>query len=237
MSNKTLEGPLRLDGAEIQVWSVELDQPAAVVAAMRERLPADERARADRFHFERDRRRFCVAHAALRDILAGQLGCGPGEVALRSGEYGKPALARSNAALEFNLSHAGEYALIALALGAQVGVDIEQARPIADIERLAAHTFSPAELAMLARCPPEQYVEAFFNCWTRKEAVIKALGLGLHCPLDSFDVTCLPGEPARLLRGPDSRQWSLAALAAPPGYAAALAVAGPPRPISRREWG
>lgn len=227
----------RLSGDEIEVWSIALEQPPAIVAALRETLPADERARADRFRFERDRRSFCVAHAALRAILAGQLGCEPGEVAFQTGAHGKPALAHRQPALEFNLSHSGDYALVALTLGAPVGVDIEQARPIADIERLAAHTFSPAEQATLASCPPAQYLAAFYNCWTRKEALIKALGLGLHCPLDSFDVTCLPGDPARILRGPPGGgHWSLAALDAPAGYAAASAVAGPPRPIVRREW-
>ena len=226
-----------LDGAEIEVWSIDLDQPAGLVAALRAALPPDEQARADRFHFARDRRRFCVAHAALRDILGRQLGQPPAEVTLRSGTYGKPALGPGRSSIEFNLSHAGEYALVALTLGAQVGVDIEQIRPIDNIRQLAAHTFSPAELARLERCPPDLYDQAFFNCWTRKEAVIKALGLGLHCPLDSFDVACLPGEPARILRGPPGgEQWTLAELAAPAGYAAAVVVAGPPRPIVRREW-
>jgi 4'-phosphopantetheinyl transferase len=232
-----MSAPPPLDGAEIQIWTVDLDQPDPLVAALRADLPPDERARADRFHFARDRRRFCVAHAALRAILGRHLGQPPAEVALRSGTYGKPALGTSRSPIEFNLSHAGEYALVALTLGAPLGVDIEQIRPIDDIRLLAAHTFSPAELALLERCPPDQYDQAFFNCWTRKEAVIKALGLGLHCPLDSFDVACLPGEPARILRAPPGdEQWTLAELAAPAGYAAAVVVAGPPRRIVHGNW-
>ncbi|HYF66402.1 MAG TPA: hypothetical protein VD886_26475 [Herpetosiphonaceae bacterium] len=119
-----------LAGGVIEVWSVGLERPAAAVAALHATLPADERARAERFRFERDRRRFSVAHAALRAILAARLGCAPGAVALLAGEYGKPALAGNRAGLEFNLSHAAEYALIALALDTPIGVDIEQPRPI-----------------------------------------------------------------------------------------------------------
>ncbi|HEX8557463.1 MAG TPA: 4'-phosphopantetheinyl transferase superfamily protein [Pyrinomonadaceae bacterium] len=219
----------RADGAEVHVWRVTpLTRPADEVAALRALLSEDEAARADRFRFERHRGHFIVARAALRRILGRYLGS-PGRL-LRFGynEYGKPSLAHPT--LRFNLSHAGEVALLAVTSGREVGVDVEAIRDDVEGEKLAEHFFSPGEVETLMSLPEAARARAFFDCWTRKEAFIKALGSGLSHPLDAFDVSLAPGEPAALLRTrADSREaarWTLRELEPGEGYAAAVAVEG-----------
>jgi 4'-phosphopantetheinyl transferase len=195
-------------------------------------LASDERERARRFHFERDQRRYIVRRGLLRTFLATYLGAEPARLQFRYGPFGKPELAQpwSPKALHFNLSDCGEVALYAFLRGTEVGVDIEQLRLLPDAEQISRRFFSAPENAVFRTVSDAQKEEAFFNCWTRKEAYIKAIGEGLSRPLDSFDVSLRPGEPAALLtvRGDseEAARWSLHHLEPRPGYLGALAVPG-----------
>ena len=215
---------------EVHLWRVPLDDSRTT--ELRATLSPDERARAHRFHFERDRRRFIVARGCLRTILGQYLKKDPARLTLTYSSYGKPLLADGPEPTDicFNLSHANELALIAVTRDRQVGVDIEFIRPDFASVKIATRFFSPQEVEVLRRLPAGQQAEAFFICWTRKEAYIKALGEGMSMPLDQFSVSLAPGSPAALLgnlRDPaEVSRWSLQDLFPGPGYVAALAVEG-----------
>ena len=218
---------LDLHPGQVDVWRISLDHPPATVKYLESALSAGESRRAARFRFPADRDRFIVAHGSLRDVLARYLNCRPGHLNFSTNEYGKPALKEHD--LEFNLSHSGDFALVAVTRNHNIGVDVERIRADMHLERLAERFFSPSEVSELAALPPEQKVLGFFNCWTRKEAYIKAQGLGLSLPLYSFDVSLTPLEPV-LIRAtrPDHREagrWSLLSLEVDPGFAGALAIA------------
>lgn len=227
---------------EVHLWQVAL----ACNREQRERLyatlDAEERARAARYHFRQLRDRFVVGRGALRAILGACLGIAPEAVRFRYGPHGKPALSQGTDrdGLCFNVSHSGALALIAVTRDRQLGVDLEQLRPELAEPAVAAHFFSPREVAALAQTPATEYPAAFFRCWTRKEALVKATGLGLSLPLDSFDVSLAADEPARLLatrwHPPQDERWSLVALPCAPGYVAALAVEGDDWRLVRHRW-
>ncbi len=227
---------------EVHVWRAALDQTASQRQYFQRHLAADERARAARLYFERDREHFIVARGVLRDILARYLNREPGSLSFRYGSHGKPALAGNDdeAGIRFNISHSRGMALCAVALGREVGIDIEQVRADLAIVEIAERFFSPREVATLLLLPALEQRPAFFRCWTRKEAYIKARGEGLSIPLDGFDVSLAPGEPAALLGvrpdPVDSIRWSLEDLDAAPGFAAALAVEGRGWRLSRWQW-
>lgn len=217
---------------EVHVWRASLDPPASRVRELHHTLAADESGRAARFHFQRDRRCFVVSRGLLRTILSRYLGTQPEQLRFCYDPHGKPALvtAAGQDTLSFNLSHSGNLVLYALARGRRVGIDLERIRDVIEYEQIAARFFSPRESAALQALPTSIKSEAFFNCWTRKEAYIKARGEGLSLPLDQFDVSLIPGEPAALLSTKGNSQevarWSLQALSPGPGYVAALAVEG-----------
>lgn len=215
-----------------------MDPPTAT--ALARTLTADEQARAARFVFERDARRFVVAHSALRAVLAGYLDVAPRALAFTQGAHGKPGLAGPDDGVSFNLSHSGEVAAVAVGWRRVLGVDVEQERPLPDRDALAARSFAPREQAALAALPEAERHAAFFRCWTRKEAFIKATGLGLAQPLEGFVVTLGPDEPARFLaiEGDPAElgRWTLHALHPPAGYAGALVVEGAPRAVAARAW-
>jgi 4'-phosphopantetheinyl transferase len=185
----------------VHVWRVALDVSTAQVERLRRLLSSDESQRADRFHLARDRRRFIVARGLLRLILSRYLQLHPSTLQFAYTAFGKPFLAQGTEGelLNFNVSHSDELALIACTRGRAIGVDIESIRPTIEYEQIAARYFSPTEYAHLCTLPLELRVRAFFRCWTRKEAYIKAHGAGLSVPLDRFAVSLVPGEPARLL--------------------------------------
>jgi 4'-phosphopantetheinyl transferase len=224
---------------EVDVWSIPLAQPDDLVARLTEALSPDERARAARFVFPRDRRRFAVARGALRSILAGYLGLTPSALAFAYGPRGKPRLA-DRADLDFNLAHSHELALCAVTAGRPVGVDVEWLRPLSDLLSVARTAFSPAELAALLAGSEAERPAAFFRCWTRKEAYIKARGDGLSLPLDAFDVSLAADEPPALLANrldpAEPARWTLHSLAPADGYLGALAVAGPPIGLRLLPW-
>lgn len=224
--------PLVLEPDEVHVWRARLEGRAAEVGDLERLLSPNERARADRFHFLKDREQFILARGTLRRLLSRYLGTEPERLPFRTTPYGKPFLPpeAGGDTLRFNLSHAGGLALYAVTLGRELGIDIEAIRPRVVQESVAERFFAPAEVAALRSLPPDQQPEAFFACWTRKEAYIKAKGEGLSIPLASFEVSLLPGEPAALHRTEtdpeEAARWSLTTLDAGAGYAAALAVEG-----------
>ncbi|HEX8149146.1 MAG TPA: 4'-phosphopantetheinyl transferase superfamily protein [Pyrinomonadaceae bacterium] len=234
--------PRRLSLArdEVHVWLIELAQPDAVVEGLARLLAERERERAGRFHFARDRRAFQVAKGATRQILAWYLNAEPRSLSFSEGAYGKPYLQSCD--IRFNLSHSGGLALLAVAREREVGVDVEEVRELEDFAQIAERFFSPAESRKLRGVAGPASATAFFNCWTRKEAFIKAVGEGLSHPLDTFEVTFLPGEEVELrCEAPASGRWLLAPLPVPEGYAAALVVErhapeGSAPTISRWRW-
>lgn len=231
---------LRLDVDEVHVWRASLEQDPEEVEALRASLSADERRRADRFHFERDRRHFTVGRGVLRDVLSRYLGGPPAALGFSLGEFGKPALSGDDGGLRFNLSHSHGLALCAVTRGREVGVDVEHLRDDFAGVDIAERFFSPAEVAALLSLPAHQRTRAFFDCWTRKEAYIKALGEGLSHPLHLFTVSLKPGEPARLVSTDDPREaarWSVVELSPREGYAAALAIEGSRPAILLLDWG
>ena len=214
---------------EVHVWQVNLDEHQA--ASLRPLLAADEVSRADRFHFAKDRDHFIVARALLRKLLAGYLGTDAAALRFAYAEKGKPSLADSERiAVSFNLAHSHGRALYAFSRGREVGVDLEFIREDLESEKIAGRFFSPAEVETLELVSPELRKQAFFECWTRKEAYIKARGDGLSLPLDQFDVSLGPGEPAVLLRNykepEEIARWTMRSLQAPSGYVAAMVVEG-----------
>ncbi len=232
---------LDLGPDDLHLWLVDLLGSEAEIEQVEQVLAPNEIDCARRFHFERDARRFVLAHGALRSILARYLGLRPADVVFHANAYGKPFLSPNPRAslpdLTFNLSHSGEFALVALARGRRVGVDIEQVRAEFAGGSIAERFFSPLEVRTLAALPGEQQTAAFFRCWTRKEAFVKARGEGLSLPLDSFDVTLLPGDrPALLCVADDpaeAARWSVHAVSidGTGTYEAALVLEGEPRTI------
>jgi len=226
-----IEAPLMLGADEVHVWRVDLETAPNEENRL-SILSADEQARAARFHFERDRMGFVSTRAILRKILGSYLATDPRTLIFKYSEKSKPSLGGSQAAsgLSFNVSHSGKLSLLAFTRSRQIGVDVEQIRRNSDMAAVAARFFSLAEQEQLAAVPGEQRDEAFFRCWTRKEAYIKATGEGLSLPLHQFDVSLAPGaQNALLATRPDpheAKRWSLCDLAVESGYQAALCVSG-----------
>ena len=209
----------------VRMWLIDLD--AADADAGASLLSSDETARASRFVFDRHRRRFIAGRSALRRILAAEAGRAPETLAFAYSPAGKPSLCGTGApALHFNLSHSDQWALVAVTHVGAVGVDIEKARPLPDVLRLAQTAFSAAELEELRGVPASHQQDAFFAGWTRKEAYIKARGDNLGT-LGDFDVSLAADRP-RLVRvsGAPSEpdRWALSSFVPVPGYAAALCV-------------
>lgn len=233
---------LALNQGEVHVWRAELDVPTSQAQRLQRTLAADERDRAHRFYFPRDQRRFVVARGLLRVILGRYLDCNLAQIRFCYGVYGKPALTRECGGnwLRFNVSHSHELVCFAIARGQEIGVDLELMRDDLVEEHIAEGFFSPREVAMLLNLPQSVQKEAFFNCWTRKEAYIKARGEGLSLPLNQFTVSLTPGEPAALLefKGEPVRSslYCLETLRPAPGYVGAVAVEGQILAIRRWTW-
>jgi len=226
----------------VYVWRIELTLREDQIQDCRKLLSPDENERADRFYFDRDRRQFIAAHRALRTILSEYLNILPRQVAYSYAANGKPELASGlrESGIKFNLSHSKELAIVAVTQGLCVGVDLEFVDPELAIEELSSTFFSQAEISTLRALPAERRRQAFFECWTRKEAYIKALGIGLTLPLDSFDVAFGPGVSAALLRTEVSveelSRWSIYDITVSESYVAALVVEGKMHRLQHRQW-
>jgi 4'-phosphopantetheinyl transferase len=224
---------------EVHIWTAHLDQGAKTIKQMRLTLSTDERVRADRFHFDRDREHFIVARGMLRTTLATYLEAEPAQINFSYSAYGKPALTTSPSSLSFNLSHSHGQCLLAVVSGREIGIDIEMLRDDVAHEQIAERFFSPREASKFRALPKQLHTAAFFNCWTRKEAFVKAHGKGLSLGLDQFDVSFVPGEPARLEYCAEPLNlinWSLSDIQVDGRYAAAVVVEGPPCRFLTREW-
>jgi len=231
-----------LEPAEVHVWRVTLARPEAEIRQHREWLSPIEIERADRYYFDRDRNRFTVARSVLRRLLGSYLRLDPRGVEFVYGPQGKPDVVapQNPSRLRFNLSHSGELALVAVSFDLELGVDVERIKPdFAGLE-IARRFFSPEECAKLEFVLPNARVDAFFDCWTRKEAYIKARGEGLAIPLDSFEVAFAPGEEPALLQVKTDHdvpsRWRFHALHPGPGYKAALAVEASDHELRLWEW-
>lgn len=215
---------------DVDVWVVSLPAGMPQAQSLRPLLSDVEKQRAERFHRNSDGAGFIVAHAALRLILGRRLQADPGALLFETGSQGKPFLVRQPGAadIRFNLSHSGDKAAIAVTRGRDVGVDIEHLVPRRSDLAVAKRFFSPAEIAALSGLSKAQRATGFFNCWTRKEAYIKARGEGLSIPLDSFDVSLAPGTPAALLASrfdpTDVDRWHFQDIPVGDEYVAAFAV-------------
>jgi len=220
----------------IDVWRWPLDVIAGELPRYVEALSDAEFARAGRFLRERDRLHFLVGRGGLREILSRYLGVSAKRLVFSYNAFGKPRLAGSKPPLRFNLSHSGGMAALAISDRYEVGADIEQILPLK--EDVAGHFFSEAERKALQKLPREDYLPAFYRCWTRKEAFVKAHGAGLSLPLDSFDVSIdEAGEPKLLRVEQDSeapRQWRFAEIAMPHGFVGVVAALTAGNKISLR---
>lgn len=227
---------------ELHLWLARLDLPDLPVGVLYQTLSPDEQERARRFRFGEDRRRFVVGRGVLRTILGSYTGAPPAQLRFAYSPAGKPRFAPETgqpaASLSFNLSHSGELALYAICLDRRVGVDIEQFRPQVAEDPIAERFFSPQEVDALRSLPPDEQAPAFFRCWTRKEAYVKACGEGLAIPLNRFVVTLRHGEPATLLDAGDENEqathWFLHSVDIAPGYEAAVAADSKPSLV--RYW-
>jgi 4'-phosphopantetheinyl transferase len=237
-------GSFQLASNEVHCWCASLDVPAETSARLYATLTCDERHRSSRFRFERDRQRFIVAHGVLRDVLRRYLQTTPSEITFAYNAFGKPDLSPVfGSGLKFNLSHSADLALIAVAADSNVGVDLECIRAQCDYAEIARHFFSTVEVDQLHALPSHLYAEAFFNCWTKKEAYLKARGEGLSIPLNSFSVP-LTTDPALtcvdLYRAPPdnvpAKRWSLCTLQPAPGYIGALAIGGSGWRLRQWQW-
>lgn len=219
----------------VHLWQARWpDQPdPKLLQEARCLLDSIELQRADRFHFERDQQRFIFARGMLKSVLSSYLNCPASATELVTLPHGKPALAtaRNPQGIEFNLSHSGNRAAIAVTSGTPVGVDIELMERLRDWQSLADHVFSAQELAELAGLPDARQVQGFLNGWTRKEAYLKAIGIGLIDDLQSIAVSLDPERPARLVRAwekPDQTgDWLLHSFTPEDGYIGALAIQNP----------
>jgi 4'-phosphopantetheinyl transferase len=225
----------QLSRDEVHIWTMQTHAPEATVAQFGRVLAPDEVQRASRFRFNHLRDSFVITHGVLRYLLARYLGLSPARICFVYGDKGKPGVA-SEANLHFNLTHSDDVAVIAFTTGCQVGIDVEHIRSLADMPQIADQCFSSEEVVELMLLPASEREHAFFRCWARKEAYIKAIGDGLSCALDSFRVTLLPDVPPRLVHIGGDRaaadMWALHDLSVAPDYAAALAYCDRPRSVS-----
>jgi 4'-phosphopantetheinyl transferase len=220
----------------VAVYAFDLDHPRAVVRRMERLLTDDEIDRAGRFLRQELRHRYIVGRAGLRIGLGAALRTAPAALRFEYGPHGKPTLPGTQ--LRYNLSHSDGVALLALATDAEVGVDVEAISTDIELDDMAGRFFSPRERVAYRRFDPADRPAAFFRCWTRKEAVIKAVGDGLSLPLDRFDVDIGTDNPRvmRFLGNPRPDDWTLLHVEAGHGYAGAVAVRAPGYRLVARRW-
>ncbi|MDB5808645.1 MAG: 4-phosphopantetheinyl transferase, HetI [Betaproteobacteria bacterium] len=214
------------------MWLIPLTVDSGCRQQCESLLSHDECTRAARFYFERHQTRYSVARGILRVLLGNYLNISPAAVSLLLTEFGKPVLAAPFSNVHFNLAHTGELAICAISRDYVPGVDIESAHRIVDHDALARRFFSEREFAWFKQISADQRHAAFLTCWTRKEAVAKAIGRGLHIPLDQIEVTVAPHEPPQLLSAPDCDpgDWTLCNVNAGDDFVAALAMHSPSAP-------
>jgi len=210
----------------IHIWLANIEEYIDNNVLFNNHLSAAELERSKQYKFKKDQDRFAAARNILRDLLAKYLDRPPKNIEIAYNNYGKPYIDHE---IKFNISHSYEIALFAFTKTGPIGVDIEKIQPIENIDDIATQYFSTKEVIDLLSINPNERIIAFFNCWTRKEALIKALGTGLSVPLNEFTVTLLPNEPAKISILPNihfQENWSVHSINDLENYAAALAVQG-----------
>ena len=233
---------LSLSTNDVHVWRASFHQLDALYESLEEVISVDERAKAKRYRFEDNRRDYILARGFLRFLLGLYTGQTPNELRFLYNPFGKPALAhvKNNRRITFNISHAYGFVVYAFSINRELGIDIERIRPEAAHDGVAERFFSAKEVQMLRTLPLHAQPQGFFNCWTRKEAYIKGKGEGLSIPLNQFDVSLIPGEPATLIESriypSDTDTWTLSALHMGTQYAAALAVEGSDWELHCWDW-
>ena len=215
--------------SDIQVWCASLEASLWDLTSFTDQLSADEKIRAERFHFTRDRDRYIIGRGLLRALLGGYLQRDPSDIKFNYGAYGKPALADkvNGRALEFNLSNSNDMVVYIFNWDDPVGIDIEYAHPMKDMDDFALQFFTPDECALIRSLPMEQKQKTFFKLWTCKEAYLKANGSGLTTPLNQVEVSFTNKDTASLIPlGNDHEQtmrWRLELFTPAEGYQASLA--------------
>jgi len=226
---------LTLADRELHVWRASLDLPAELLQRLAKTLSANEHERAGKFLIARTRERFVAARGLLRQLLGMYLGLDPEKIEFQYGPQGKPSLlARHDSNVSFSVSHSQAMGLFAFCSGREVGVDVEEVKEDFKGMQIASHFFSGEEIAGLAKLPPEQADKAFFECWTGKEAYVKARGEGLSFPLRNFSIGFVNRE--QVLRDEMGRAWSCYALEPAPGFAGAVVAAGEGWTLKYYDW-
>ncbi|MGE5431308.1 MAG: 4'-phosphopantetheinyl transferase family protein [Syntrophomonadaceae bacterium] len=232
------KGKCILNQNEVNIWRVNAGSVSS--SGLKDVLTPDELKKAYGYYFLKDQENFIISRGLLRVLIARYLNTSPLQINIHFNKYGKPYLKKSEGNLKFNVSHSNGTLLFAFTRNQEIGIDIEYIQhDFADLE-IARHFFSRAEILALSVLPEDARVIGFFNCWTRKEAYIKAIGRGLSIPLDSFDVSVVPGETAELVRvhnnSGGSKHWRIVDLEVGGKFSAALAVKGNPNEIKYYEW-
>ncbi len=233
---------LCLSDHDIHVWSALLDLPRPEIDKLSETLCSAEQERAARFRLERDRDRFVARRGILRRLIGGYLDIDPSDVAFSHHARGKLSLAGSEGRtpVHFNLSDSSGLALYSVGNSAPLGVDVERIRSVYDPDGISARFFSPRESRILAGLTAGDKLVAFFNCWTRKEAYLKATGEGITNSLPRIEVSFLPGEPPEIVSiagDPHAAaEWTLHSLAPASGYAGAVAIKAKGLKLSCWRW-
>jgi len=215
---------------EIHVWATTLTPTSADFETRAKTLSAEETERAHKFKFEKHRNRFIAGRGALRQILAPYLGANPTDLLFSYSSNGKPQLANDSAikGIHFNLAHSENVALVAVTRIGNVGVDVEHVRPVENVDHLVARFFSARENEAFQKVPDREKPVAFFNLWTRKEALLKATGEGITRSLSLVEVSFLPGEPAQLLAiagdAAKAAEWALRDFSPAKSFAGAVAI-------------
>src|SRR6266404_4854131 len=227
--------PLTLPDKELHVWRASLDLPAELLQRLAKTLSANENERVGKFLIARTRERFIVARGLLRQLLGMYLGLNPEKIDFQYGPQGKPSLlARHDSNVSFSVSHSQTMGLFAFCSGSEVGVDIEEVKADFKGMQIASHFFSGEEIDRLAKLPPELADKAFFECWTGKEAYVKARGEGLSLPLRDFSIGFVNGK--QVLRDEVGRAWSCYGLKPAPGFAGAVVATGEGWSLRYYDW-
>jgi len=230
---------LILSENEIHIWRADLELDEYFQSSFLKLLSPDEKNRAEKFRFAKDSRNFIAARGMLRSFIGKYLEINPAEISFQYSNFGKPGIANNNS-LQFNISHSQNIALFAFARTFNIGIDVEFVNPNIEAKDIATNFFSTNEIRNLLALPAEQQTLGFFNCWTRKEAFIKAVGEGLSFPLDKFEVSLEPDKPAKLLAThwePEAvSKWSLYSMLPATDFVGCLAIEGLPEEVKFWNW-
>lgn len=230
---------LILGDDEAHVWRTDLELNESLQNSFLKLLSPEEKERAQKFRFAHDRRNFIIARGILRSLISNYLQISPTAISFHYSKFGKPSIA-NHYSLQFNISHSQNVVLFAFTKKFIVGVDVECINPNIEIKDIARNFFSKNEIVNLLQLPEQEQALGFFNCWTRKEAFIKAVGEGLSFPLDKFEVSLEPNTPARLLAtdwDPKAvAQWSMFSMSPAKDFVGSLVIEGAIEKVKFYNW-